>query len=517
MPRILPLLLVAATLGLSPLARADGELRQDEKTAVGRDGNRKAAAAPAPDAAAVDPFTAVAALLRAEDFAGALRLLRPQLASPAFAEHPPMERQRLHQAIGWVAARAGDMDLASEQFRAAIAAGSTDIDSWTWLTLVEMDRGDFDAAALAMASLARRWPGRMDVFERPQVWLAFGSARRGGDAERALLEALFETGWDLPQLGGADEMWHRLALRRLADGDREGAAEVVARLRAPLQLVQVRSDRRFDGLVDRDAPELDIGRAAARHATEMRLQALLAPERLDVLLVQLGALRDAGEFQEALAIADEALARLDAADPAAPPFEDMDYVGSLGNQRAQILLHLGRAEEATAQLLAASRAEEFGADNVSQVLNLALLHNRRGQTDAAREALSRLGSQLSPYGRLIARYARLGIALAEDDAAAAAAALAYLAENEALNPTILLEGLVDAGRLDEAATRLIAQLDDETTRADALLNLQTLRRPPVLPGEAESTARWQALKARDDVRAAALRVGYLESHALHAD
>ena len=151
------------------------------------------------------------------------------------------------------------------------------------------------------------------------------------------------------------------------------------------------------------------------------------------------------------------------------------------------------------------------------MLNLALLHNRRGQTAAAREALSRVGSQLSPYGRLIERYARLGIALAEGDAATAETALAYLAENEALDPTVLLEGLVDAGRLDEAAARLIAQLGDETTRADALLNLQTFRRPPVLPGEAEATARWNALRDRDDVRAAALRVGYLEDHPIHVD
>jgi hypothetical protein len=39
----------------------------------------------------------------------------------------------------------------------------------------------------------------------------------------------------------------------------------------------------------------------------------------------------------------------------------------------------------------------------------------------------------------------------------------------------------------------------------------------VLPGEAEATARWKALRDRDDVRAAALRVGYLEDHPIHVD
>lgn len=517
MSHLFPLLLLAATLGVSPPTHAEDAVRQDEKPTEAAEGNRKTEGTRAPGDAAGDPFVEVAARLKADDFAGAMRPLRAGMSAPEFARRPQAERQQLHQAAGWVAANANELDYAREQFGLAIAAGSTAPDTWYWLTLVEMQREDHEAAARAMAAMARRWPDDMARFELPVVWGVFGRARRGGEAERELLEALFESGWDQPQLGGADEMWHRLAVRRLADGDREGAAEVVARLRAPLQLVQVRIDRRFDGLVDRDAPELDIARAAARQATELRLQALLAPRRLDVLLSQLGALRDAGEFEEALAIADDALARLAQAGPDAPVFEDMDYVGDLGNQRAQILLHLGRAEEATAQLLAASRVEEFGTDNVSQVLNLALLHNRRGQTAAAREALSRVGSQLSPYGRLIERYARLGIALAEGDAATAETALAYLAENEALDPTILLEGLVDAGRLDEAAARLIAQLGDETTRADALLNLQTFRRPPVLPGEAEATARWNALRDRDDVRAAALRVGYLEDHPIHVD
>ena len=226
------MLLLAATLGMSPRADAEVAARLDEKPTDAAEGNRKTARAPAPQGEDGDPFTEVAARLQAEDYAGALRLVRPEMASPAFAQRPLAERQRLHQAAGWVAARAGELDYAREQFAMAIAAGTHAADVWYWLTLVEMERGDYEAAAKAMAAMARRWPDDMDKFELPQVWATFGRTRQGGDAERELLEALFESGWDQPQLGGADEMWHRLALRRLADGDREGAAEVTARYEA---------------------------------------------------------------------------------------------------------------------------------------------------------------------------------------------------------------------------------------------------------------------------------------------
>lgn len=518
MARILPILLLSCLLLPSPPLRAEEPARETKPVQGKEDGaHRKAVSVPGSGDGAQDPFAAVAALLRAEDYAGALVAIRPEIEGEAFAARPQSERQRLHHATGWVAARAGDLDYAAVQFRASIASGSTNVDDWYWLTLVEMDRQDHEAAAGAMAALARRWPERMDVYTIPQVWLVFGNARAGGDAERELLEALFASGWDLPQLGGAGEVWHRLALRRLADGDREGARAAVARLATPRQWVQVRIDRRFDDLVDRDDPRLDIAATAAKHANELRLQALLAPGRLDVLLAQLGALIEAGEFEEALAIADDALARIEAAGPDYPPFEDMDYVGALGNLRMVALLYLGRTGEATAQLVASSQAREFGEENVSQVLNLSLHYSQRGLTAEAREALVRVGDQLSPYGRLVQAQARLRVALAEGDRKAAATALDYLREHQARNPGSYLDALVIAGDLDQAARLVISQLDDEVTLADALLYLQTLKRPPVLSGDTEALAHWETLRARDDVRTAALRVGRLESHPLHLD
>lgn len=508
MVRITPFLLLVLALAATPVAHAaepPADAAPAERKAVAATRNAKADAGAEADAD--DPFAAVAALLRAKDYPGALARLRPVIDDEAFAERPAAERRRLRHGTAQVAAFAGDLDYAAAQFRAAIADGSTNPDDWFLLTLVESDRRDYEAAAQAMAATARRWPDGMDRFTSIQVLFVFSNARKGGPAERALAEALFESGWDLPQFGGANEVWHRLALRRLADGDREGAAAALARLAAPRQLVQVRVDRRFDDLVDRDGPTLDIARAAARHANELRLQVLLAPERLDVLLSQLQALVSAGEFEEALAISDDALARIAAADPGAPPFEDMDYVGALGNLRANVLLHLGRTDEATAQLLASSESREFGVDNVSQVLNLSLHYSQRGQVDKAREALARVGDSLSPFGRMIQAYARLRIAIADGDDAAREAALEYLEGTQALEPTLYLQALLVAGDVDQAARRLVGQLADETARSEALYFLQGLRSPPVLPGDVAFRANREALLARADVRAAVQRVG----------
>ncbi len=75
-------------------------------------------------------------------------------------------------------------------------------------------------------------------------------------------------------------------------------------------------------------------------------------------------------------------------------------------------------------------------------------------------------------------------------------------------PEALQFGLLCAERMDEAAALMIARLEDEEERWNALRQLQIYAQPPhVLPYRAVVDARIAALRDRPDVANATERVG----------
>ncbi|MGH8028401.1 MAG: hypothetical protein ACREO3_00555, partial [Arenimonas sp.] len=329
-----------------------------------------------------------------------------------------------------------------------------------------------------------------------------------------LLEALFAAHWD-PLAPAASDRWFELAEIRLQRGDLAGASAAIARIASASVIAQLRTDRRFDALVDRDLPRFDLHAAAVAELAALRTRAARTPTLIAPRVAIMSTLMELGRDDEALAEADAMEADVAAAGPGRVAFDDQDEMVWVRDHRSIALLRLGRVDEAVAQMEAASQMREDGVPNVSQALNLAHVQSRRGRAADARIALARVGESLSGYGRMVQVQEEMRAALLEGDPVRSEVALAYLVVHAEDSPQIARLALVDANRLDEAAARLVADLAAPTTRPGALSDVQDFLVPPPLPADAEHRARWQRLLERADVRAAIDRVGRREHYEVY--
>jgi hypothetical protein len=107
-------------------------------------------------------------------------------------------------------------------------------------------------------------------------------------------------------------------------------------------------------------------------------------------------------------------------------------------------------------------------------------------------------------------------ALQQKDAKAARRALAHLREHRDDAQEIWIWALVEADRMDDAASALVATLTDPAARGDMLAAIQDYREPAPLPAFVPAQARWRALLARADVLEAVAAVGRIERQPIFA-
>ncbi|MCD9028826.1 hypothetical protein LDO26_11470 [Luteimonas sp. BDR2-5] len=435
------------------------------------------------------------------------RALDKLLQHPGFSALDPVLRHAiLHEAAG-IAMEEGQPRQALALSQRALALRKDERDDWYRIAVLQLHLGDTGDAAAAMTYFVRQWPDgaeHLPVELLPELLHALRGHR---EARTALLEALFDAGWTRRGLG-AGPFWVDLAAARVEAGDAAGAGEAIARVHEPAALVQLRIDRRFDALVDRDDPRFDVG--AAADAGIARLQALIAaePTRLDLRMELTYALLTAGRNDEALAEADAALAALDG-------FDSQDDAIWLHNNRALALRRLARHDEALAELQRASEMREQGSINVSQVLNLGNFHTSLAQPQEALRVIEPVG-RMSGYGRMVQALIQLDAALQLQRQADADAAFAYIEAQRADSARHYLAALLLRGDIERAAAALRDMLDDIDARDDALDWVQDYRRPPPLPGDVPYRERRTELLARDDVQQAVAAVGRIERHPIHA-
>lgn len=469
-----------------------------------------------PDGEAMQASASAArALLEAGEWSAADRRWTDLLADARFAALPREVRASMLSDAGDAATAVDDHDRARDLLLRSVRIAPGDVDAWWRLALVELRRDEADAAATALARIALTEPGVVDNIDTELIGFVLGEADPDGLPRLDLLQALFDAGWTREGLG-TDHLWVDLGVLLVERGEPDRAARVVDRIDDPSAIVRLRMDKRFDALVDRGAARFDVGAAMQRKLS--RLQALSAahPHWLEARNFVGFALLETGDAAAALEDTDDILAEVAAADPATPPFGDMDELSWVGNTRAIALRRLGRLDEAVAAMREASQLGEAGGENVSQVLNLGSLLCGLGRWDEARATIAGVG-EMSGYGKMVEADIDHCIATGLGDGAAAAAAIDYLRAHREDAEAIYLDALLRAGQLDEAAAIVIRQLQSPRARGAVLLAMQGFREAPPLPARIDQAAAWDALLARADVQAAITEVGRVEQHPIHSD
>jgi tetratricopeptide (TPR) repeat protein len=458
------------------------------------------------------------ALYDRRDRDGAGRILDGVMRDPGFETLPAKDRRLAWAVLARIDMSAQRYDRAVERLARANAADDSDPDIWYWLAMVEDARGKPEAAARAFTELAERWPELLANIEPREVYRLQSRLGEGSQAKVDFLQTLFDAKWD-DSTGDASALWHLLALLRLERGEPQAARTAMRRIVHPDLVASMRSDRRFDAVVDRDAWAFNVEHAATRAVEAMREKTEARPNDLDVKVQLSYALLDAGDHEGLMRLVDAVLAS--SADPgreaAGGQAERTPAQHAwLLNNRAVALYRLGRTQEAIADMERARRLPTGGGPNVSQTLNLGEFHCTLGRAaDTKRMADAVDGGQVSDYGRMFQARLRLCAAWLSQDARGMKRAFAAIRKGRARSEEIHLDALVMLGRLDEAAQALIALLDAPRERADILQTLQRYREVAPSPTLARLRAQRDALLARDDVKAAIDRVGRRERYDLY--
>ena len=448
------------------------------------------------------------------DRAGAARVLDEVTRDPGFDAQPATDRRLAWSVLARVDMSAQRYDRASERLRRAITAADDDPDVWYWLAISEHNRSRHEPAAEAFTELAERWPELLVNIDASEVYRLQAKLPEGSRDKLDFLQTLFDAKWDDPG-GDASFLWYHLVRMRLERGEVDAARVVARRIVQPSAIIAMRSDRRFDPIVDREAWVFNPARAAERAVEALRAKAGGRPDDLDAKVQLTYALLAAGDHAGTIRLVDAAFD--------VPTQERDDDAGSrqeaqawLLNNRAVALYRLGRMQEALADMERARRLANTRGPNISQTLNLGELHCVSGRAEDARRMADAIeGGGISEYGRMFQARVRLCAAWLQQDAKGMQRAFEAIRKGRSHAETIHLDALVMLDRQDEAARVLIGLLDSPKERAAILEAVQQYREIEPTPTLARLRAQRDALLARDDVKAAIDRVGRRERYDLY--
>jgi len=407
-------------------------------------------------------------------------------------------------------------DLAAA-FQAAQVWHSSDPGN-TWIQAVRLDLGALQeqpqVSVDAFHALVRIAPQYLRELEVRSIWEVLRAAEKLENAD----ERKFELHQALLRIGYAPAPPERDEYLRfdhaellVARGDLETARARLVGVTDLSLLAKLRIERRFDVLRgDRDyEAKLDLLAAAERNVAAARKLAEEQPDVLELVGDYVEALHAARRSEEALAVADAAIAK-HAADAGAYKDAD-DQMRWLLNRRGYILYDLGRLPEAHASLAEGAGLAEHGTPNVSNIINYMMMLVDEGAAKEAAELLPKIG-RASPYGQGWIESGRTCLGVLLEDAAMREAGLAWLREHEKDNRAALSRGLLCVDALDESAALFIRRLADPEARGDALLALQDYDNAgdEHLPFLQTLSKRLAIVRARPEVQAAINAVGRIE-------
>lgn len=336
-------------------------------------------------------------------------------------------------------------------------------------------------------------------------------------ASLPLLQALYATHWKLEWNQEPSGAWLNLAQLLLEQKRVAEAIEVSSHITEAFTLIQMRVDRRFDAVTTANPAHFDVDSALKHDLDNMQSAAERAPKSLGPRLITLELLFEQQNFATALKVADGALAEIRSKSDPRQWYDDFDeqYVWIL-DTRSRVLRRLGRRDEGLDQLAAASWVLDRGGENVNQVINLGDLYCDLGKPKEALGALTRLGKNISPYGRMQEASVRLDAAIQLGDAEQTQRWLEFMKDHRSDAPRTYQDALLLHNDFDVAAQWLIERLEDKDLRALALLSVQEYADHLTTRRQAELQRRTRALVARPDVQVAIQKVGRIEKYDIEA-
>ncbi|ESQ82133.1 hypothetical protein AEAC466_18525 [Asticcacaulis sp. AC466] len=458
---------------------------------------------------------------QSEDTIGAKGDLMRIIESPAFGSMKPDFRYWTYYMLA-VCER--ELNNPAPAYDALIKAGemAPDLrDSDYWFMVVGLSwRQEKDAEMVdAVSRLIADYPKAALNLSSSAIFSALRKAKDlpDGTAKRlAILEGLRKIDYKADSGPGTDEgLWSSLFEVYVETGNEAGAKDILASLTYPDSLMPIYVDKRYQRFVDVSQAAARYKAAQDKEIADARTRVAAHPAELESVLSLASALKNTGQWKEALAILDDALAKMAAAPKDKPAFSDTDdqlqWVIML---RSFLLNYLGRSEDAlTAQIQARDEGIKAG-DTVSQSVNLGDLYYQRGRPKEAIAAVAGItkGDDASPYGLMAAEEVRVCAYQQLGDQANLATSLGYMRDHAKDGYGPLRSALLCVGDADGLAKLVIAQLDDPKTRNGALIDLQTyLPAPNPTALEVKYRALFNTVRSRPDVQAAVDKYGLILS------
>lgn len=302
--------------------------------------------------------------------------------------------------------------------------------------------------------------------------------------------------------------WMDLARLLLDNGQADRARQVASEVTNADEILAMAVDHRFDGIVaDRSSSFAQLyENELARKRAIIRTN----PDRLEHLNDLIWLLEQLDRNDEALTLADSAIAR----SSTSQPFSDQnDYLNWTHNARSYALLALGRNDEAIAEMRIGAHEQEHGQANVSQLINLAEMQMRVGHNSDAIATLGALDDHhVSGYGWMNAHYVLACAHHRAGEQEAAQREIAAMRARTADSTTIMIGTEICFGNSDEAAHLYLADLANPEERGVSLMMMQTFITHHVqTEADRDFQRGFDTLRARSDVSAAIGRYGRLLS------
>lgn len=435
------------------------------------------------------------------DSLGASIMFERLLADPRLATLGTDARSDVWAAAAMVAAEQKDFALTTRRLQQALSIHPHNAYAHLRLAWFQLFDDQPTAAADSVIRGAADSKASPDI-SNEMVWQLDGELKDLPEKRLALLQALFDSDWKNDGVEPV-ELWAVLATLQVEQGHGDRVAATLERIDAPIALVRLRSDKRFDRYLRQDDTRFDPVAAARRQIDRLRVETMLRPGLNDTAVELATALMIAGELGDVVGMTDRLAAVADAATES--PGAEAGAAAWMLDTRSRALRRQGENDRAVANQRIAVRVA--GGPAVSQRLNLAAMYMALHQPMMAREVLRGVDGDMSVHGASTHALVSLMVARQLRDDDAAQRAWKVLQENRTRTPGHYRDALIADNRMDEAAQALIAQLADPMERGQVLLELQDMRTGPVLEGERDFHARWKQMEQRADVRAAVERVG----------